>query len=561
MKINFYIIKMGLICCKEGKKQMSENVTTENNSIINEVFIKDKKINSKIDNDTINKVRIAVCKIIMDKMIGTGFFMIFQNRKFLVTCYHVINPEIKNFEMEIWNKKIKKLELKNHQIKYFIEFDVTVIELNNSENFINDIKFLDYDLNFIKGYNQYKNIEVFSLGYPYGGNLTSDSGIITEIKGWELYHNINTEVGYSGSPIILFTTLKVIGIHKGGETKKNINFGIFIGEILKEINNPQIMIKKKLVENNKRIYFEIIEGNKCIINYKLYEKFIRELGFFIKIPIKKNKYLTGVLTKYHFDETTLNNIKTININKNKETLGTINSNDIFILSDEFLNITFIEINNLKLDFSLIYEGKKLSNNITLINYSEAQNSINQTSGNFIQKWGITIKYKLNENQNSSYSNLGLLIDNQLIGIHKKNYSDYSIAINIDAISKALKLNYSENMNNQQNTPQKRKESKFSTEMNIYNLIKKGLDLTDVPNLFVSPPSLFVTPIWFLRTRHAWYWTPTEPNKNDFYESNWMIIIPKNSLEVIGGYWDGIEPAQRNIDLIHWLEKSKLTYCG
>ena len=41
----------------------------------------------------------------------------------------------------------------------------------------------------------------------------------------------------------------------------------------------------------------------------------------------------------------------------------------------------------------------------------------------------------------------------------------------------------------------------------------------------------------------------------------MIIIPNNSLKVIGGYWDGEEPAQRNIDLIHWLEKSKLTYCA
>ena len=117
------------------------------------------------------------------------------------------------------------------------------------------------------------------------------------------------------------------------------------------------------------------------------------------------------------------------------------------------------------------------------------------------------------------------------------------------------------MNNKQNSLQKQKESKFSTEKNVFNLIKKGLDLTDIPDLFVSPPSLFVTPIWFLRTKHAWYWTPTEPNTNDFDKPNWMIITPKNSLKVIGGYWDGIEPAQRNIDLIHWLENSKLSLCS
>lgn len=552
---------MGCICSNPKEKKLSENDITENNNIINEIYIKGKKENNKLDFDTIDKIRKSVCKIKLDQKFGTGFFMVYQNRKFFITCHHVLNPGIQNFEIEIWNKKIKKFELKNHFAKYFKEFDATVIELNNSDDFINNIKFLDYDLNFIKGYFQYKNIEVFSLGYPLGGKLKSDNGFITEIKGVELYHNINTEVGYSGSPIILFTTLKVVGIHKGGEPRKNINVGIFIGEILKQINNPQIMIREKLVQNNNKIFFDIIDGNKCIINYELSEKVIKELGFLVKILIKKNEFLTGVITKYHFGESILNNIESITIYKNGVYLGIIDLKDKFVLSDEFLNITFIEFNNENFNFIYIYEGKNLSDNITLINYSKEKNSINKTSGKFIEKWGITIKYKLNEHQNSFYHNIGLFIDDQLIGIHKKNYFEYNIAINIDAIIKALRLNYSENTNNNQNSLQKQKESKFSTEKNVYNLIKKGLDLTDIPNLFVSPPSLFVTPIWFLRTKHAWYWTPTEPNENDFDEPNWMIITPKNSLKVIGGYWDGQEPAKRNIDLIHWLENSKLTLCN
>ena len=39
----------------------------------------------------------------------------------------------------------------------------------------------------------------------------------------------------------------------------------------------------------------------------------------------------------------------------------------------------------------------------------------------------------------------------------------------------------------------------------------------------------------------------------------MIIFPENSLKVIGGYWNGIEPAQKNINIIHWLEKNGSKY--
>ena len=39
----------------------------------------------------------------------------------------------------------------------------------------------------------------------------------------------------------------------------------------------------------------------------------------------------------------------------------------------------------------------------------------------------------------------------------------------------------------------------------------------------------------------------------------MIIYPDNNLKVIGGTWDGIEPAIKNINIIRWLEKNGLKY--
>ena len=86
-----------------------------------------------------------------------------------------------------------------------------------------------------------------------------------------------------------------------------------------------------------------------------------------------------------------------------------------------------------------------------------------------------------------------------------------------------------------------------------------LEFTNVPNILISLPSLFVTPIWFYRTKHAWYWTPTKPQINEINKVNWMIIFPDNSLKVIGGEWDGIEPAGNNIEIIRWLETTKLKY--
>ena len=559
---------MGILCFNTNKKSKKYNTNDKRlKNLVNELLIKGKEENNIIDFDTVDKVRKSICKIkIYDDndniKFGTGFFIIYLERKFLITCFHVINLEVKEFEIEIWNKKTKMIELKNRYFN-FIEknIDITVIEINNNDIFIEEIEFLDYDLNYIKGYYQYKNIDIFSLGYPNGDKLKSDSGIIKEIDGAEFYHNINTQKGSSGSPIILFTTLKVIGVHKQGDIEINLNVGTFIGEILNAIEEPKIKIKTKIEEENK-IDIEIIDEYKCIIYYKLLNKTIKDIGFLIKISPGGKQTMTGLLTKYHFEEKILNEIKEINIYKNKELLEKLDSEFNLNFSDDFLNITFIEIKSkINYDFIKIFEEKNISENITLINYSQNNNSINQTFGKFIEKWGISIKYKTNDNNNNLiYLNFGLLVGNKLIGIHKKNYNDFNMAINIDIIIKAIKFNYLENNYNNIEKFKETKYLRFLAENHANDLLKKGLELTGIPNLFLSPPSAFVTPIWFLRTKHAWYWTPTEPENNDLYSSNWMIIIPNNSLKVIGGYWHGEEPAQRNIDLIHWLEKSKLTYC-
>ena len=160
----------------------------------------------------INKVLESICKITVEtnkrKLYGTGFFMKYSDSlKCLITNYHVINSSLENqnIEIEIHNKKIILLELKNRFCKYIEEpKDIAIIEIKESDEIYKDIEFLIYDLNCIKTrYPQYKEVDVFSIEHPNGRDAASASGIIVNIYEYEFDHNIATDKGSSGCPIIL----------------------------------------------------------------------------------------------------------------------------------------------------------------------------------------------------------------------------------------------------------------------------------------------------------------------------------------------------------------------
>ena len=111
-----------------------------------------------------NKILKSICKITVkhnnNTIFGTGFFMkISEAKKYLITNNHVIPQEKINgdIEIEIHNHKIMKLNPNNRDIKYFPKVkDITMIEIKNNDSIYNDIEFLDYDLNYKRGYNNYK---------------------------------------------------------------------------------------------------------------------------------------------------------------------------------------------------------------------------------------------------------------------------------------------------------------------------------------------------------------------------------------------------------------------
>ena len=139
-----------------------------------------------------NKVMKSICKIIIlnnsgNNSLGTGFFMIISDSlKCLVTNYHVLNPVLIHFdiEIEIWNKEKMILKENDFCIKYFKKpKDITIMIIKDLDDINKNIEFLDYDANYSqKGYLIYKGADVFSIHHPFGDDAACASGKIININ-------------------------------------------------------------------------------------------------------------------------------------------------------------------------------------------------------------------------------------------------------------------------------------------------------------------------------------------------------------------------------------------
>ena len=252
--------------------------------------------------EDVEKIRKAICKI-KSEVFGTGFFVDFDSRKYLLTNYHNISKETKKIEIEIWDKSHFILNLNNRFLIYLPEEekDITILFLKNNE--IEKIEYLYFDLNYSTGYYQYINNDIFAVGYPYGYKLASGGGIIKKILNeCEFHHNIPTDRGSSGSPIMLYNTLKVIGIHKQGDTNANLNLGTFIGEAIKAINNKKIN-HLNVMNKNPKIQIKPAFNVKKIKNIDNNGLNTDEIKNYFKIDntkkIKKRKASVDLDIKYN----------------------------------------------------------------------------------------------------------------------------------------------------------------------------------------------------------------------------------------------------------------------
>ena len=238
----------------------------------------------------ISEVYKSICRIIKENDTWsnerTGFFMkVNDSKEFLVTNYNLLAQGIsnENILLKLSNEKVIRLNLKSRHIRYLPPpKDIALIEVKAADGIFNDIKFLNYDLNYTLGYEIYKNGYVFTVGFSNGKAIVG-SGKIVDIKDYVFYHNIDIDSDVSGCPIMLLNfnlnIISVIGIHM------NLNYGTFIAEIF---INPE---KKR--ETDDKCIIQFISGDQHVnmfITCQTNDNFlILEEKLYSDFPDLKNK--------------------------------------------------------------------------------------------------------------------------------------------------------------------------------------------------------------------------------------------------------------------------------
>ena len=212
----------------------------------------------------LKQMKYSICKIENKSGNGTGFFCKLLNKKVLITNNHIINEEliINNdiISVTLNDDKIKKdIKIKDYYTS--IKYDTTIIEIGvNDEN----INYLEIDDNLFNENMNIYNKNIYIIQYPKYGKEQKGSvsyGKLNKIQDeYNILYYCSTDHGSSGSPIIKLSTQKIIGIHKGGLSKKDCNKGTLlkypIKEYLNKINNEiKLKIKIDKEDINKDIYF------------------------------------------------------------------------------------------------------------------------------------------------------------------------------------------------------------------------------------------------------------------------------------------------------------------
>ena len=202
--------------------------------------------NTFIDANVVERIltkKKAVCEIKYNDQIGTGFFCEITIKekpiKVLFTNNHVLDKKAIENENKITliidNKKYI-LKISKDRFKCTnINLDYSCIEILEEDNIDCDTFKIDEEINTDDPTKIYKLEEYAIIQYPEE-KLQITRGKIESISNDTITHYIPTKDGSSGSPIIaLNRTLKLIGIHCGGNSEKGENKGSYFKHILDDI--------------------------------------------------------------------------------------------------------------------------------------------------------------------------------------------------------------------------------------------------------------------------------------------------------------------------------------
>lgn len=293
-------------------------------------------------------------------------------------------------------------------------------------------------------------------------------------------------------------------------------------------------------------------------------------GFFVVFRIHENQILRGVMTNNHvLDERGLEDEQNVQFRLHNNEMITVPLRGVGIrFTCPLLDVTFMELKEayvlrmghhgvqfLKLCSSLCSTPPGIA--IAVMQYPQNQSTLAFAQGYVNSHWGTCILHDVSTNYGSSGSGIVSMRSGEVVAIHCARRPEIKVNVGvrapvvIQAIEKVINVNIAHH-----------KPAKDLNHRELHQLQMLGLHPTENKFLFISPSSLFVTPLWFYRTNHAWYWTPSRPDSYDVIElrrCNWLEIGVGKSKSVIGGYWDGETPASRNTVLIDRLAATGFKY--
>ena len=182
------------------------------------------------------------------------------------------------------------------------------------------------------------------------------TGHLVEINDYNIRYKVSTENGSYGSPIILLSNYKIIGIHQSYDEEKDLNIGINIENIIKCINKNEIIfeyiIKKK--DLNKEIPILKDFGKKHISKYnwdldKDFEIYLNEEKIKFEwghIFEKEGKYNFKIISKQLLDDMSymFNQCSSL-ISLNLSNFYTNNVNNMSAMFSQCFSLTSLNLSN------------------------------------------------------------------------------------------------------------------------------------------------------------------------------------------------------------------------
>jgi ankyrin repeat protein len=357
-------------------------------------------------------------------------------------------------------------------------------------------------------------------------------------------------------------------------SKKNFINQCIIGEHYKHLKPNQyinfdyayypIVVKARLTY--------VMKASICIIKIKNSSG----TGFFVKLPIpSKERPICGLMTNNHvLNSKNIQPGKSFSIRINKFKKEIVLTENDFIFTSDFIDITFIQLDNAYIEDIILnnpgitmltpyFDNFNKKDQIYIFQYPKGK--LSYAEGKIQSISGFNYFHTASTEGGSSGSPL-LNKDMSVIGVHKAGIEEESknIATNINVIIYAIGTLYNKRYINSLN---KAKEpTRKLSEDEIKVLKKHDLKETKFPNLYKCPytekPSLIVL---FYRTNHAWYYTTK--NKKEFKNEtdinrikiyHWNLINVYEPLEKI------ISRSEEKLEhhhelIIMWLKLSDLMY--